>query len=141
MANTMAFTFSVIENGSRNLVLQVIGVDTTTTVAWTQDGSSTAIFATNVSGFTPGVHLKIRRIIYNTTGCMARLQWHQTSNAEALNLSGYGTMDLRDTQGIINAGGAGSTGDIDLTSIATSANTAGTVTAAMTLIIECIKGV
>lgn len=135
----MAFTFSVLENSTRNYILQVTGVDTATTTAWTLDGTSNGIIAAN--SYTPTTSLKIRRIVYNTTGCMARLQWHQTTNAELANISGYGSVDLRDTQGMINPKGAGSTGDIDLTSIATSANTAGTVTAAMTLVIEMVKGV
>lgn len=135
----MAFTFSVLENSARNYTLQVTGIDTATTTAWTLDGTSNGIVAAN--SYTPTTSLKVRRVIYNTTGCMARLQWHQTANGELANVSGYGTMDMRDVQGMINPKGTGSTGDIDLTSIATSANTAGTVTAAMTLIIECIKGV
>lgn len=134
----MAFTFSVLENSTRNYILQITGVDTATTTAWTLDGTSNGVIAAN--GYTPTTSLKVRRVVYNTTGCMARLQWHQTSNVEMANISGFGTMDLRDTQGMINPKGAGSTGDIDLTSIATSANTAGTVTAAMTIILECTKG-
>lgn len=134
----MAFTFEVLENSARNYILHVVGVDAAATTAYTSDGSSTGIIAAN--GYTPTTSLKVRRIVYNTTNCMARLQWHQTSNAELINLSGYGTVDLRDTQGIINPKGTGSTGDIDLTSIAIAAVASGTVTAAMSFTIECVKG-
>lgn len=134
----MAFTFEVLENSARNYILHVVGVDAAATTAYTSDGSSNGIVAAN--GYTPTTSLKVRRIVYNTTNCMARLQWHQTSNAELINLSGYGTVDLRDTQGIINPKGTGSTGDIDLTSIAIAAVASGTVTAAMSFTIECVKG-
>ncbi len=134
----MAFTFSVLENSSRNYILEVVGIDTGATTAYTQDGSSSGIVAAN--GYTPTTSLKIRRIEYNTTNCAARLQWHQTTNAELALLSGYGCLDLEDTQGLINPKGAGSTGDIDLFSIAIAAVASGTVTAAMTLVIECVKG-
>lgn len=135
----MAFTFSVIENSARNYVLQVTGIDTAAVTAYTSDGTSNGIIAAN--SYTPTTSLKVRRIVYNTTNCMARLQWHQTSNADFANVSGYGQIDLRDTQGFINPKGTGSTGDIDLASIAIAAVASGTVTAAMTLVIECTKGV
>lgn len=134
----MAFTFEVLENGPRNYVLHIVGVDTAAVTAYTQDGNSNGIIAAN--GYTPTTSLKVRRILYNTTNCMARFQWHQTANAELINLSGYGTIDLRDTQGIINPKGTGSTGDIDLSSIAIAAVASGTVTATMSITIECTKG-
>lgn len=134
----MAFTFRVLENSARNYILEVVGVDTAATTAYTLDGTSTGIVAAN--GYTPTVSLKVRKIWYNTTNCMARLQWHQTTNAELANVSGYGFICLKDTMGIQNDKGTGSTGDIDLTSIAIAAVASGTVTAAMTLIIEAVKG-
>src|SRR5690348_12372092 len=96
----MAFTFTVLENSSRNYILQVVGVDTGATTAYTQDGSSSGIIAAN--GYTPTTSLKVRKIEYNATNCAARLQWHQTTNAELAFLSGFGCLDLEDTQGIIN---------------------------------------
>lgn len=135
----MAFTFRVLENGARDYILEIVGVDTAATTAFTSDGSSNGVLAAN--GFAPTTSAKVRRIVYNTTNCMARLQWHQAANAELANLSGYGDMCLKDTQGIINDKGAGSTGDIDLSSIAIQAVTTGTVTAAMTLVLEITKGV
>lgn len=140
----MAFTFRVLENSVRNYVLEVVGVDTGAVTAYTSDGTSNGILAAN--GFTPTTSAKVRRIVYNTTNCMARLQWHQTANAELANLSGFGDLNLDgsvttvSTQGIINDKGAGSTGDIDLSSIAIAAVTTGTVTAALTLVIFIVKG-
>ena len=134
----MAFTFRVLENSARNYILEVVGVDTAATTAYTQDGTSTGIIAAN--GYTPTTSFKVRKIIYSTTNCAARLQWHQTSNTELAFVNGYGQINLENTQGVINDKGAGSTGDIDLYSIAIAAVASGTVTAAMTLVIECVKG-
>lgn len=137
----MSFTFSVLENSARNYILQITGVDTGTTTAYTSDGSSTGIIAAN--GYTPTTSLKVRRFVYNTTNCAVRAQWHQTSNAELANVSGYGEIDLCNTQGLINPKGAGSTGDIDLTTYPIAAVTAGAgiVTAMFSMTIECVKGV
>ncbi|MDE2101699.1 MAG: hypothetical protein KGL39_30920, partial [Patescibacteria group bacterium] len=83
-----------------------------------------------------------RRIVYNATNCAVRLQWHQTSNAELINLSGYGEYCLEDIQGIVNPKGTGSTGDIDLLVYPFAAVTAGAgiVTEMFSMTIECVKG-
>lgn len=136
----MAFTFSVLENSARNYILHIVGVDTDTTTAYTSDGSSAGIVAAH--GYTPTTSLKVRRVVYNTTNCAVRAQWHQTANAELANVSGYGEYCLDDTQGIINPKGTGSTGDIDLLTypIATVTAGAGIITAMFSMTIECIKG-
>lgn len=137
----MAFKFRVLENSTRNYILEIVGVDTDTTTAYTSDGSSTGILAAN--GFTPTTSAKVRRVVYNTTNCAVRFQWHQTSNSELANFSGYGQMDLRDTQGVINDKGTGSTGDIDMLTYPIAAVTAGAgvVTAMFTIVLEITKGV
>jgi hypothetical protein len=136
----MAFTYEVLENSARNYILHIVGVDIATTTAFTTDGNAAGIVAAN--GYTPTTSLKIRRVVYNTTNCAVRLQWHQTTNAEALNISGYGHYNVRDTQGIINPKGTGSTGDIDLLTYPIAAVTAGTgvFTAMFSMTLECIKG-
>lgn len=136
----MAFTFSVLENSARNYVLHVVGVDTGTTTAYTSDGSSTGIIAAN--SYTPTTSLKVRKVVYNTTNCVVRAQWHQNSNAEAFNVSGYGELCYTDNQGLINPKGTGSSGDIDLTTYAIGAVTSGSnvVSAMFSMTIECIKG-
>ncbi len=137
----MGFTYEVLENGPRNYILHIVGVDTATTTAFTTDGSATGIIAAN--GYT-GVttSLKVRRVVYNTTNCAVRLQWHQTTNAEMLNISGYGHYNIRDTQGLINPKGTGSTGDIDFLTYPVAAVTAGAgvLTAMFSMTLECIKG-
>lgn len=140
----MAFTFRVMENAARNYILQVVGVDVASTTAATADGSTTGIVAAN--GYTPTTHFKVRRILYDTTNCVARIQWHATSNVDLAVLSGYGDFNLTDKagsnpMGIWDDGGVGVTGDIDISSsaIATVA-TGGGVTASITLVFFCIKG-
>lgn len=137
----MTFTYSVLENGPRNLVLHVIGVDTSTTTAYTSDGSVATLITTGAS-YTPTTSFKVRKVVYNTTNCAIRLQWDQTTDAEALNLTGYGHYNLKDTQGLINPKATGSTGDIILTSYPIAAVTAGSgiVTAMFSMTLECIKG-
>lgn len=142
----MAFNFRVLENSARNYILQVNGVDAVTTVAATQDGTSTGIIAAN--GYTPTVHFKVRRILYSTFNCVAQLQWHATSNVNLAVLNGFGDLNMThffgmNPQGIWNDGGAGVTGDIDLFSVASSAITQGAsnpITASMHLVIFGIKG-
>src|ERR1700759_3258629 len=110
----MVFTFRVLENNARNYILQVAGVDASSTTAATQDGATTGIIAAN--GYTPTTHFKVRRILYDTTNCIAQLQWHATSNVNLALLSGYGDYNMTDKvgmspQGLWNDGGAGGTGD------------------------------
>jgi hypothetical protein len=128
----------VLENSARNYILSVCGIDAAAVTAFTLDGTSNGIIAAN--GYTPTTSLKIRRVVYNTTNCMARLQWHATGNVDFLNLSGYGCFDVWNTPSLINSKATGATGDIDLTTIAIAAVASGTITAAFTLVIEAIKG-
>lgn len=143
----MAFTYDVLENGPREFIFTAIGIDATTTTAFTSEAAVTGIIAAAVTAasttYAPSVHNKVRRIIYNTTNCAIRLQWHQTSNADLITLSGYGDWNSKDCQGITNPNGTGSTGDIDSITIPTSSVTsgAGIVTAAASLQIYLIKGV
>lgn len=138
----MSFTYSVLENGSRNLILHVVGVDTSTTTAYTSDGAVATLIATGAS-YTPTTSFKVRKITYNFTNCVARLQWDQTTDAEAININGYGHYNLKDNQGLINPKGTGSTGDLILTTYPIAAVTAGAgiVTAMFSMTLECIKGV
>jgi hypothetical protein len=138
----MAFTYSVLENGPRNLILHVVGVDTATTTAYTSNGSVATLVKTGAS-YTPTTSFKVRKIVYNFTNCAVRLQWNQDTDAEAINLTGYGHYKLTDNQGLINPKGAGSTGDLVLTAYPIAAVTqgAGVVTAMFSMTIECIKGV
>ena len=145
MASNMVFSFRVLENNARNYILQAIGADATTTTAATQDGNSTGIIAAN--GYTPTVHLKVRRILYSTWNCVALLQWHASSNVNLAMLNGYGDLNMTDKlgmspQGIWDDAGSGISGDIDLYSyaLATVTGGSGLVTASMTLVLFCTKG-
>lgn len=141
----MAFTFRVLENGARNYILQVNGADASATTAATSNGTTNGIIAAN--GYT-GVttHFKVRRILYNTVNSIARVQWHATSNVDLAFLNGFGDWNMTDKfgsnpQGIWDDGGTGATGDIDITSVATSTVAAGNnATAALSLLFFCIKG-
>lgn len=135
----MAFTFQVLENSARNYILSINGVDTATTVAGTAYTTQAGIIAAN--GFTPTTSFKIRRLVYNTTNCVARFQWHATTNVDFLTLSGFGNFDLWNTPSLINSKAAGATGDIDvIVSTIGAVTTAGGSTAAMTIVLEAIKG-
>lgn len=136
----MAFAFQVLENSARNYILSVNGVDAASTTAATTDGNSAGIIAAN--GYTPTTSLKVRRVVYNTTNCVVRFQWHATTNVELLNLSGYGIFDLWNTPSLINSKATGATGDIDILTypINTVTGGAGLFTAGFTMVIEAVKG-
>lgn len=135
----MAFAFQVLENSARNYILSINGVDTATTVAATAYTTQSGIIAAN--GYTPTTSLKIRRILYNAQNCIARFQWHATSNVDFLTLSGYGNYDLWNTPSLINSKATGATGDIDLiVSTISAITTGGGATAAMTIVLEAVKG-
>ena len=138
----MTFTYEVIENGSRDLIFVANGVDTTTTVAYTAESTVTGIISAAAS-YTPTTSLKVRRVTHALGNCMIRAQWHQTTNADLLFLNGYLNWDFKNTQGIINPKGTGSTGDIDLIVIPIAAVSSGSsiVTATASILFELIKGV
>lgn len=137
----MAFTYDVIENSARNFIFLANGVDSTTTVAFTSEAAVTGIIA--AAGYTPTVHLKIRRITHTLGNCLIRLQWHQTSNADAIILAGGRNWDFKNTSGLCNPGGAGATGDLDSITIPIAAVSSGSgiVTATASILFECVKGV
>jgi hypothetical protein len=143
----MAFTYQLLENGPRNLILAINGVDTATTVAGTQDGTQAGIF--NAAGVTvPTVHYKVARVLYSSYNCFTRLQWHATANVDLITLGqNYGDINLgqfsgRYIAGINNNAGAGVTGDIDIFTTPFSSITAasGGITAAVSIILFGIKG-
>lgn len=136
-----AVTTQIIENGPRNLVMKFTNVS---------DGVGEAgVVKVDVSTFLnsenlplSGLHLKLRRIIYNVVGGGVRVFWDATTGVDAVYLSGYGTMDLRDTQGIMNAAraAAGVTGDIKFSTSGFVVAAAGIPASGYTIILEMIKG-
>lgn len=137
----MAFSYEVLENSARNFVFVANGVDTTTTVAFTAEATVGGLIA--AAGYTPTTHLKVRRVVHTLGNCLIRLQWHQTTNVDLLILAAGREWDFRNTQGIPNPLGTGSTGDIDSITIPTAAVSSGTgiVTATASILFECIKGI
>lgn len=150
----LAFTYSVTENGARELIFTAAGIDTTTTVAFTAETALTGIIAAAMTAasqtYTPSVHNKFRRILWNTSNCILRIQWHQSSNADMLTVGGsasWGDWHMNPlysgSQGLICPNGAGASGDIDITVIPIAAVTSGSgvVTAAASLTFYITKGV
>lgn len=137
----MAFTYEVIENSSRNFIFVANGIDTTTTVAFTSEAAVTGILAAaGASNITTS--WKCRRIIHTLGNCLIRLQWHQTTNADMIVLAAGREWDFKNTQGLINPKGTGSSGDIDSITIPIGAVTSGSsiVTATASIWMEWIKG-
>lgn len=105
---------TILENGSRNLI--------TKHVLWSNTGTAAdneGTFNTPVSkiltpfGITLTAHAKVQRIIYSITkNCMVITEWIATTNVLMTSLCGWGVIDLRDNQGMINDAGTGVTGDI-----------------------------
>lgn len=147
----LAYTYEVLENGPRELIFTAIGIDATTTVAFTSEAAVTGIIAAAMTAtsntYTPSVHNKVRRILYSMTNCATRLQWHQTSNADLVVLSGYGDWNANllygGSMGFTCPNGTGATGDIDSITIPIAAvsSGAGIVTAAASLQFWITKGV
>lgn len=149
----MAYTYEVLHNGPRELVFTAIGIDATTTVAFTSESAVTGIIAAAMTAtsntYTPTVHNKLRRLLYSTTNCAIRLQWHQTTNADLLTVGGsasWGDWDANKlfagSQGLFCPNGAGASGDIDMITIPIAAVTSGSsvVTAAASLMFYIAKG-
>lgn len=144
MANTIVNR--ILENGSRVLITEHV-LYSSTGVAADNEGA----LATPVSKlFTPfsftattlGVHLKVRRIIYNISpNCEVTVEWVATTPILVANLQGFGDYDLQDTQGIINDAGAGVTGDIAFfTQFPAAATTTFPPSGGYTIVLQMIKG-
>jgi len=140
----LAYTFRVLENGPRNYILQANAVDVATTAVATTGTASNGIIAAN--GYTPTTHLKLYRIWYSIYNLDVRVQWHATTNVDIAILSGgYGDLNFDEMAAhstfMINDGGVGVTGDIDIApSYASTITTAGGVTASLSLTLFAIKG-
>jgi hypothetical protein len=117
-------TSQQVFNGPRHLVYRFTNLSD-----GTGETGVTKVDATNAAtngwvyysqSVAPGVHLKILRVRYDIKGMGVRIQFHATSNADALILGGFGIHDFKDTGGLQNPGTvalAGSTGSIDFTTV------------------------
>lgn len=127
-------TSQVIANGPRNLIIKLTDVsDGTGLAALTVVDAQDTAFA--VDGQVPGVHLKVKRIVYNVAGMVVRLMWDATEPVDLATLVGFGHLDFQRFQGLPNPAAAGATGSILLTTIGAAANSA------FTIDLEMIKGV
>ncbi len=146
MANTNAS--QLLTNNDRNAVF----LFTSYTDGSTQEnGTKVDATASGPLAFTyngqivaPGIHLKIVRVRYDVHGMALRIQWHASSNQDALILTGFGKFDFKDIGGIQNpaaanqAGLTGSTGSIDFL---TELQTITGQFPSYTVIMELTKGV
>lgn len=131
MADTVAT--QIIENGARNLVMKFTNLS---------DGTGESnVVKVDVSALDVSTtSLKIRRVIYNVTGGGVLIEWDATTDQQIAYLSGYGKIDLRDTQGIFNPNAAGNTGDILFTTSGFVAAGASNPASGYTIVLEMIKG-
>lgn len=107
-------TVQVIEEGPRNYIIKVTGT-----------GSDAAVLIADVSTLNPPCEeLRIVRCTYDVAGAagLVSVLWDATADVLALSVStGSGqTMDFKKIGGIPNNAGAGKTGDVLLTSTATT---------------------
>ena len=124
---TFATTSQLLLNGPRNAVMRFTclcdgsGDTTTTLVDATASGPLGWLYAGVLT--YPGVHLKLTGIDYDVKGMLTRLQFHASANEDIELLGGFGIKKYRDIGGIQNPGTTaltGSTGSIDVTTVATS---------------------
>lgn len=104
----------ILEQGPRNLVLKVDGT-----------GGDTAQLIADVSALSPPCEeLRLMRATYDVDGTagLVSILWDATADVTALTMStGSGqTMCFKKIGGLINNAGAGKTGDVLLTSTATT---------------------
>ncbi|ACI52201.1 conserved hypothetical protein [Gluconacetobacter diazotrophicus PA1 5] len=127
-------TSQIIQNGPRNLIMKFTDVsDGTGLSAVKIVDAQSAAYAVQTQ--PPGVHLKVKRIVYDVHGMVVRLQWDATEPVDLVTLSGFGHLDFKRFQGIPNPKTPGVTGSILLTTIGAAADSA------FTIDLEMIKGV
>ena len=107
-------TTKVLLNGTRNYVVQITGT-----------GGDSAVNIFDVATVTPEcAEVRIQKCYYDVAGSagLVTLLWEATANTAALPIStGSGqTLDFHDVGGLVNNAGAGKTGDLLLTSTATT---------------------
>lgn len=122
-----------IENGSRNLIMKFTNVS---------DGTGeTDVVKVDVSALgISTTSLKVRRIKYNINRGAVLIEWDATTDDPIAYLTGYGTLDMTNTQGFFNPNSAGNTGDILFTTSGFAALAAGAGASGYTIILEMVKG-
>lgn len=116
----------VMENGPRNYI-----------AVFTNNSDSTGESnVTKVTEATLGtlISAKVRRIVYNVTSGSVIIAWKASTNNVIAEVSGYGEINLKDTQGITNPATTGNTGDITFTTKTFVA------ASGYTIVLEIVKG-
>lgn len=140
MADTV--TTQLLFNGPRHAVFRFTnesdgtGETGVTKIDATSGGSLGVVIQGNT--IYPGVHLKVVGVDYDIKSMGLRMQFHASSNADMLDLGGFGTKDFTDIGGIQNPGTAsltGSTGSIDFTTVGANLG------ASYSVVVRCTKGI
>lgn len=127
-------TSQILENGARAFAAKFTNLSDGTGEAGVTkiDGSATGPYGVNIGGivFYPGVHIKIREVIYDIRAMGVRIQWDATGVLDALILG-----DGKDSQKFDRLGGiyipvgtVGATGKILFTTVGAAANSSYTIT-------------
>ena len=143
-----AVTSQLLINGPRNWAYRFTNVSDGTGesgVTKVNAGSSGPLGVV-IAGETiyPGVHLKITKIDFAVAGMALRVQFHATSDEDALVLSGVDHWDFVNLGGIQNPGTAaltGSTGSIDFTTIGQQGGTTDVAPSTYTVVLWGTKGI
>lgn len=119
MADTV--TTQLLFNGRRHLVYKftnesdgtgesaVLKVDATANV------NGVFLYGQNI---TPGIHLKVTKVIYDIRGMGLRILWDATTDTDMLVLGAPGdTLNFRDIGGLQNPNESGATGSIRFTTV------------------------
>lgn len=129
-------TSQIIENGSRNLIYKFTNISDGTGESAVKKVDATALALTT--------SLKVRKIEYNVTSGAVQMLWDASTDVTFAYLTGYGCIDLEDTQGVFNNAGAGVTGNILFTTsgfnAANGTSPAATPASGYTIFLYMIKG-
>lgn len=140
----MAFaaTTRIIENGSRDLIMEFVGIDTAPTAGLAEEAAVVKVNAGTLGLSTNPSHTKIRRILYNVSNANVYIRWDGATPTDIALLSGWGDYNLDNlrsgSQGIFDDA-LTPTGNITFTTTAIQAVATGGY-AGYTITLFMIKG-
>lgn len=142
----MAFSYSfrVLENGARDMILQVQAFDSSTG-AIASGAGTTSNGILNANSLPLSTHTKVRRLLFTVSpSVIVRVQWHATSNVDIALLAANGDYNLdyarSGCQGIFDDGGSGVTGDIDIAPFYATAATGASGPSSFSFVLFMVKG-
>ena len=107
----MQTTSQILYDGAKNVVMQFTGVND-------GSGGETLVTKVDVAALNPVPDtVKITEIEYEVSGGIVRMYWDADDPVEFLDLSSVGEFEYCDIGGLVNAGGAGRTGNIKFSTI------------------------